>query len=138
MSNSVCRRAAVFLSLIASATLTLPGVAQTLPNTPASPIVEGVVRSTEIDLTRAKLASKIMDADAYTTDGGKLGEVSDVLLDEKGKAIAIMVAVGGFLGIDETEVAIPMRKISFAYDGNALEVIADVNREEVKIAADAK
>ncbi len=138
MSTIVGRRAAVFLPLILSATLALPAVGQTPSDHSATPVVEGVALSSEVDLTRVKLASKIMDADAYTTGGEKLGDVSDILLNQNGNAIAISVSVGGFLGIDEANVAIPMRKISFEYDRNELKVIADVSREEVKIAADAK
>ncbi len=41
----------------------------------------------------------------------KIGEISDVLLNKEGKIDAFMIAVGGFLGIGEKDVAVPFDAI---------------------------
>jgi PRC-barrel domain len=42
-----------------------------------------------------------------------IGEVGDVLIDRNGQVRAVVVDVGGFLGIGETHVAIPMQQVQF-------------------------
>ncbi len=49
----------------------------------------------------------LRDADVYTDDNQKIGDIDDILLDHQGKIIAVVVGVGGFLGIGEKNVAIP-------------------------------
>jgi sporulation protein YlmC with PRC-barrel domain len=43
----------------------------------------------------------------YDTSDTKIGEISDVLLDEEGKVGAFIIGVGGFLGVAEKDVAVP-------------------------------
>lgn len=130
-------RAAVLSAFLMSGAMALPAVAQTESDKTATPVVEDVILFTEVDYSPISLASNIMKADAYTIGGEKIGDVFDIVLDENGRAIAITVGVGGFLGIDETNVAIPMSKVSLERDGSSLKVIADVTKEEVKEAAKA-
>jgi sporulation protein YlmC with PRC-barrel domain len=53
------------------------------------------------------LASKLMGASIQGANNEKLGTINDVLIDESGKVVAVIVGVGGFLGIGEKNVAIP-------------------------------
>ena len=43
----------------------------------------------------------------YDPSDAKIGEISDVLLNKEGKVDAFMIAVGGFLGVGEKDVAVP-------------------------------
>jgi sporulation protein YlmC with PRC-barrel domain len=43
----------------------------------------------------------------YDPSDVKIGEISDVLLNKEGKVDAFMIAVGGFLGVGEKDVAVP-------------------------------
>lgn len=158
MSNILDRHMVIILTLILSGTLALPAMSQTQSDQSATPVVEDIVLFTEVDLAPVNLASTILDADAYTPSGEKLGEVSDILLDGNNRAIGVVVGVGGFLGIDETNVAIPINKISITpeetdgrpileqrlysvsitYKETDLRVVADVTKEEVQAAAQAK
>ncbi|NVO12586.1 MAG: PRC-barrel domain-containing protein [Rhodoplanes sp.] len=54
------------------------------------------------------LASKFMGTDVLGTDDAKIGDVRDVLFDKQGKVDALIVGVGGFLGIGEKDVALPV------------------------------
>jgi hypothetical protein len=131
MLKSFSHRALILSTIVLSSALALPAAAV---QKTAKLIVDEVILFTEIDLAPMNLASKIMDSDAYIDGVGKIGDVSDVVLDESGKAIAITVGVGGFLGIDETYVAIPMKKISLQYSESYLRIIADITKEELKKA----
>jgi sporulation protein YlmC with PRC-barrel domain len=44
----------------------------------------------------------------YDSSDAKIGEISDVLLNKEGKVNAFMIAVGGFLGVGEKDVAVPL------------------------------
>lgn len=54
------------------------------------------------------LASKFMGTDVIGTDDAKIGDVSDVLFDKQGRVDALIVGVGGFLGIGQKDIALPI------------------------------
>jgi sporulation protein YlmC with PRC-barrel domain len=54
------------------------------------------------------LASKFKGTDVIGNDNEKIGDVNDVLFDKSGKIHAVIVGVGGFLGIGEKDVALDM------------------------------
>ncbi|WP_185982925.1 PRC-barrel domain-containing protein [Aureimonas mangrovi] len=45
--------------------------------------------------------------------GESIGSISDVLVDENGEVIAVLVGVGGFLGIGAKDVAVSMEALEF-------------------------
>jgi hypothetical protein len=47
----------------------------------------------------------------YDPSDNKIGEINDVLVDKDGKIDAFIVGVGGFLGIDEKDVAVPFTAV---------------------------
>lgn len=54
------------------------------------------------------LASKFKGTDVLGSDNQKIGDVSDILFDKSGKVDAVIVGVGGFLGIGSKDVALPL------------------------------
>ncbi len=55
----------------------------------------------------------------YDTKDKKIGDVDDVLLDKSGQVSAVILGVGGFLGIGEKDVAVPFTAIKITKkDGN--------------------
>ena len=52
------------------------------------------------------LASKFKGTNVVGSDNEKIGDVSDILFDKTGKVEAIIIAVGGFLGVGAKEVAL--------------------------------
>ena len=51
-------------------------------------------------------ASNLIGADVKTAKGEDVGSVNDLIIDKKGQVVAIVVSVGGFLGMGEKDVAI--------------------------------
>lgn len=49
-----------------------------------------------------------------------VGEINDLVLDKDGKIVAVIVGVGGFLGIGEREVALDYKSLNVKYDPNAM------------------
>jgi sporulation protein YlmC with PRC-barrel domain len=56
-------------------------------------------------------ASKMVGLNMYNKDNEKIGDVAELILDRGGKLEAVVVGVGGFLGLGEHDVAIPFSQI---------------------------
>ncbi len=61
-------------------------------------------------------ASKLAGVTIYGPDSQKVGDVTDVLLTRDGTASAVVIGVGGFLGIGEKNVAIPFNRVTFSQE----------------------
>ena len=72
-------------------------------------------------------ASKLVGVNIYGQNNEKIGDVNEVLIDRKGNADAVVIGVGGFLGMGEKDVAIPFSAIQWKYDRNDL-ATASTNR----------
>ena len=57
-------------------------------------------------------SSKLVGATVYGADNTKIGDVNDVLIGSDGNVRAVVVGVGGFLGVGEKDVAIPFNALS--------------------------
>jgi sporulation protein YlmC with PRC-barrel domain len=58
-------------------------------------------------------ASKLMGLDVYNEANEKLGDVNELILDKNGKVSAVVIGVGGFLGMGEHDIAVSMDKLKF-------------------------
>src|ERR1700753_4255424 len=69
-------------------------------------------------------ASKVVGLNVYNDNNEKLGSINDLLMDKGGNIKAVVLGVGGFLGMGEHLVAVPLDKVKFssepiAYTGTA-------------------
>lgn len=100
--------------LFASALISAPALAQTAGSG------SGQGGSSGQFMTHAQpnqwRASKLVGTNIYGSDNQKIGDVNDVLLDRTGKAEAVVIGVGGFLGIGEKDVAIPFTSVEWKMD----------------------
>ena len=69
-------------------------------------------------------ASKVVGLNVYNDSNQSIGSINDLLADKSGNIKAVVIGVGGFLGVGEHLVAIPFDKIKFsnepvAYTGTA-------------------
>jgi sporulation protein YlmC with PRC-barrel domain len=58
-------------------------------------------------------ASKLMGLNVYNDSNEKLGDINELILDKNGKVNAVVVGVGGFLGMGEHDIAVSMDKLKF-------------------------
>jgi len=54
----------------------------------------------------------------YGANDASVGEVGDIVLTKDGKIDAVIIDVGGFLGVGKKEVAVGMDKLQFVEDKN--------------------
>jgi sporulation protein YlmC with PRC-barrel domain len=58
-------------------------------------------------------ASKLMGLDVYNEANEKLGDINELIVDKDGKVSAVVIGVGGFLGMGEHDIAVTMDKLKF-------------------------
>ncbi|MBO1908306.1 PRC-barrel domain-containing protein [Microvirga sp. 3-52] len=91
-------------------------LAQTSP-TPTQPAGSGqIITQMTPNLMRG---SQLMGVDVYGADNQKIGDVDEVLVGKEGKIQAVVVGVGGFLGIGEKDIAIPYDQVQWMADNQA-------------------
>ena len=59
-------------------------------------------------------ASKLVGLSVYNEKNESVGSINDMLTDKNGKITAVVIGVGGFLGVGEHLVAIPFEKVKFS------------------------
>jgi hypothetical protein len=71
----------------------------------------------------------------YDPSDNRIGEIDDVLVDKEGKMVAMIVGVGGFLGIGEKHVAVPFNAIRVTTkDNNKWYLVMNANKDALKNA----
>jgi sporulation protein YlmC with PRC-barrel domain len=68
----------------------------------------------KVDAATTWRVSKLMGLDVYNNTKEKVGDISEVLVDKTGKVTSVVIGVGGFLGVGEHDIAVPMEKLSFS------------------------
>jgi sporulation protein YlmC with PRC-barrel domain len=61
-------------------------------------------------------ANDYIGKSVYNAENESIGDVNDLIIEENGGVVAAVIGVGGFLGIGEKNVAVPMDKIDMAQD----------------------
>ena len=70
----------------------------------------------------------------YDPSDNKIGEVKDVLLSPDGKVNALIVGVGGFLGMGEKDVAVPFNAVKHTAKDGKVYLTLDISRDALKAA----
>jgi sporulation protein YlmC with PRC-barrel domain len=83
---------------------------------PASPTVSAPGTATFMTEMRGGMwrASKLEGMDVYNNGNEKIGDISELILDQTGRVEAVVIGVGGFLGIGEHNVAVPFGQIRWS------------------------
>jgi len=81
----------------------------------------------------AVLASQFMGQAVYTAANENIGEINDLIMNKELDNIVAIVGVGGFLGIGEKDVAIPIGDIAAVKDeNNALRLTISASKEQLE------
>ena len=105
----------VAAALLSAAVIAGPAYAQT-----AQPADRAAPAATTTQAAGAKMmlkgnwrASKLMGLDVYNEANEKLGDINELILGKDGKVNAVVIGVGGFLGMGEHDIAVSMDKLKF-------------------------
>jgi len=58
-------------------------------------------------------ASKLIGVNVYNDNNEKIGEIEELIVDKASKVENVVLGVGGFLGMGEHYVAVPMEKLKW-------------------------
>jgi sporulation protein YlmC with PRC-barrel domain len=93
---------------------------------------------------RAEIMSSIPPNSATVTDwykqsvydpsDNKIGEIMDVLVAPDGKATALIVGVGGFLGAGEKDVAVPFSAVKHTMKNQKIYLTMDTTKDALRSA----
>jgi hypothetical protein len=70
----------------------------------------------------------------YDPSDNKVGEIMDVLMAPDGRATALIVGVGGFLGAGEKDVAVPFAAVRHTMKDNKVYLTMDATKDALKAA----
>lgn len=81
-------------------------------------------------------ASDLDDANVYNGQSEKIGEVEDLLIDNDGRVSAVIISVGGFLGLGEKDVAISFKSFRIARErgDDDIRLVLDVAKSALQSA----
>jgi sporulation protein YlmC with PRC-barrel domain len=81
------------------------------------------------------LASSLIGANVYNISDENLGDINDLVLAKNGGIDAVVVGVGGFLGIGEKNVAVSYKLIQpTTTDSGNVKLVLDVTADELNAA----
>jgi sporulation protein YlmC with PRC-barrel domain len=84
-----------------------------------------------------RLASKWIGQALYNQSNESVGSVKDLVISQNGQIDAVVVGVGGFLGIGEKMVAIPFGAIQAATDSDGnTKLVVQVSKDDLNKAPD--
>ena len=102
------------------------------PAAPAPDSATTTVGNAEVP-ANAVLASQFMGQAVYTAANENIGEINDLIMNKELDNIVAVVGVGGFLGIGEKDVAIPIGDIKVVKDAdNALRLTISASKEQLE------
>jgi sporulation protein YlmC with PRC-barrel domain len=92
------------LSLMSTANAQSPSTA---------PVVRESAAPATMNFKSAWRSSKLIGLNVYNRGDEKLGDINEILFDKEGKVMAVVIGVGGFLGMGEHDIAVSMDKLKF-------------------------
>lgn len=100
---------------------------------PSTDSATTTVGNAQVNPADAVLASQFMGQAVYTAANENIGEINDLIMNKELDNIVAVVGVGGFLGIGEKDVAIPINDIKVVKDtDNALRLTIAASKEQLE------
>jgi sporulation protein YlmC with PRC-barrel domain len=83
------------------------------------------------------LASNLIGESVYNSQDEVIGSINDLVTDNSGKIVAVLLGHGGFLGMGEKDVAIRFEDLKIAReDNNDIKVVANMSSDTLAAAPD--
>lgn len=80
--------------------------------------------------------SEVIGKSVVNTADEEVGTIRDLVMDQDQKLVGVVLSVGGFLGIGDKWVAVPVDQIDFPTDDQPARLLAAVTEEQLKNAPD--
>jgi len=121
-----------------TATTEAPASAETTP----APAVTAAAPAADVDAVQYVTneasgfiyASDLIGQPVYGVTDEKTGDINDLLLDDGGSIEAVIIGVGGFVGIGEKDVAVTLDSLDIMTDEGDLRITISATEEELEAA----
>jgi len=124
------------------ALMAVPAIAQdtTMPKTTTLPSEQQEMAPAKTAAYAGQLsAADLLNKSVTNASNENVGDINDIRIDASGKIAAVIVGVGGFLGLGEKDVALPFDQLAFTRDADGgLVVTAKVSKESLQAAPEWK
>lgn len=100
-------------ALLGTALIGGAAFAQTAAPTTSSESATPAASNMQSNLKGNWRASKLVGLTVYNDSNEKLGDISEILVDNSGKINAVIVGVGGFLGVGQHDIAVSFDRLKW-------------------------
>lgn len=114
------------IALVTTALLSGQVAAETVPQTD-----QRFIRESKVGQWKA---SKTLGLKIYNEKNENIGQITELLFDKGGKIEAVVIAVGGFLGVGKREIAVPLSEIKAPTQEEANKKIDSKQSDTDKVA----
>lgn len=119
----------------ASSTTTTNQNAQTTTASPSTMSTgELIVPADRLNNAQMMSANDFIGKTVYDQAGNNIGDVNDLIISQDGQIQAVILGVGGFLGIGEKNVAVNTHAIQMVHDGDNTRLVVQTNKEALNAA----
>lgn len=80
------------------------------------------------------LSSRLVGLPVYGANHDKIGAIDDLVIDQSGAIQAMVIGVGGFLGIGTKDIAVSLKSVSILRDEKGDRAISELSRSEIELA----
>ena len=108
------------------------------PAEPAAPMTQEAAPAAPVMKADGHLATQIIGESVYNGTGEQaenVGDVNDIVVGADGKIEAVVVGVGGFLGIGEKDVAVDFTQLEWAERDGDRWLVAPMTKEQLETQA---
>ncbi len=126
----------LFIPILLAVLLVIPTVADAAaPGAQRVVAIEVVEKQKAVSFSGDISAKQLLDENVMNGARENIGDINDILIDREGKVAAVIVGVGGFLGMGEKDVALPYDQLTFGKDDNDELVIGtNATKESLELA----
>jgi sporulation protein YlmC with PRC-barrel domain len=131
------KRTLAVAALLAAFAAPNAALAQSTVGQANDPAAEAGVATQSLNISRDWRTSKLVGSKVTNMQDQSIGAIEDVILDNDGKVVSVLISVGGFLGLGEKRVAVAFKDllISRAEDGDPV-VKVTLSKQSLETAPD--
>lgn len=93
-----------------------------------------LVPADQLNSAQMMSASDYIGKTVYDQAGNNIGEVNDLIVSGDGNVEAVILGVGGFLGIGEKDVAVHTQAVQMVQDGDTQRLVVQATKETLEAA----
>jgi sporulation protein YlmC with PRC-barrel domain len=93
---------------------------------------ELIVPAEQLNSVQVMSANDYIGKTVYDQAGNNIGEVNDLIVSGDGNVEAVILGVGGFLGIGEKDVAVNTQAVQMVQDGDNMRLVVQATKEALE------